>query len=362
MRPIKVLYCIDTLRPGGTETQLAGLVRRLDPTVVEAHVCTLTPDTPDTLPLDCPWLRLPYRGLGHPQTLWALRHLVRYLRQHEIDIIQTFFQDPTVLGGFAGRLAQVPVRLASFRDLGFWRTPKQNFLMRRAYPCFTGFLANSEGVRQCFSKTDGLDQNRITVIPNGIDTADFSYSEEDSDPLVVSLVGNLNRKVKRTDLFLTAAAKVHAAGYRARWQIIGDGCLRPELEQLASELGLAESVSWLGRVPRVADVLGQTSIGVNCSDSEGFSNAVLEYMLCGCAVVATDVGGNREAVEQGKSGILVPPKDAEALARGIIDLMANEPQRKRLTQAARDTARRRFDWSRCVDAHQAYYIQVLKRS
>jgi glycosyltransferase involved in cell wall biosynthesis len=359
LAPRGVLYCIDSLVRGGTELQLAGLIRRLDRSRFRPHLCTLRPGDPALLPEDCPHLALEVPALLRPGTLGALRRTIRTLRREGIAVVQTFFQDATAFGAAAARLAGVPVRLASFRDLGFWRTPRLEFQMRRAYPLLTGFLANSEAVKEHFCRRDGLDPARVAVIPNGVEVARYEYVEHDGEPPAVGIVGNLNRRVKRTDLFLAAAGRLAAAHPGVSWHVVGDGSLRERCEAQARELGIAERVVFAGRCGDVPGYLGRLGVGVNCSDSEGFSNAVLEYMLRGCAVVATDVGGNREAVRHGETGLLVPPGDAGALAAAVERLLTEPGLRRRLARRAREEAVRRFAWERCVAAHEAHYLSAL---
>jgi glycosyltransferase involved in cell wall biosynthesis len=360
--PIGILYCIDSLQRGGTELQLAELIRRLDRARFQPHLCTLRPSAADLLPGDCPHLALDVRALLRPNALGALLRLRAYLRRQNIQVVQTFFQDATLFAALGAWLAGVPVRLGSLRDLGFWRTRKLEFQLQRAYPLLSGFLANSEAVKQHFCKVDGLDPARVTVIPNGIDVERYPFVEHGEEPPEVGIVGNLNRAVKRTDLFLEAAARVASDHPEVTWHVVGDGLLKLRCEEQARCLGIAERVVFAGRIADVPGYLGRLAVGVNCSDSEGFSNAVLEYMLRGCAVVATDVGGNREAVQDGVTGLLVPAGDAEALAAALAGLLADRERRLELARRARAEAVQRYRWERCVAAHQEYYAAALARS
>jgi glycosyltransferase involved in cell wall biosynthesis len=274
-------------------------------------------------------------------------------------VVQTFFQDSTVLGMAAARLACVPVRLVAFRDLGFWRNPRQEFLMRRAYPLATGFLANSQAVKDRVCTRDRLDPSRVRVIHNGIDSSRFRFVEHPEDEVAIGIVGNLNRRVKRADLFLRAAARVAARYPGVTWHLIGDGELRPQYEALAAELGIAGHTVFTGRLADVPTYLQRLAIGVICSDSEGFSNAILEYMLSGCAVVATAVGGNLEAVHDGKTGLLVPPGDEVALANALSHLVEERAVRLRIARNARAMVEREFGWARCLADHEEYYLSSL---
>jgi len=357
-RPRKVLFCIDALVRGGTELQLTGLIDRLDRRYFTPCLLTLRPSPPELTPADCEHLAWDVPRLVSPGGLAALNRLVRWLKQEEVSVVQTFFQDSTIFGGTAARLAGVPVRLACFRDLGFWRTRRQTFLLHRVYPHMTGFLCNAEVVKRNFVQNDGLDPADIRVIYNGLDVPTLPWVEHDGPTLHVGIVGNLSRRVKRTDLFIQAAAAVTArsAAEEVVWHIIGDGPFRPEYEAMARDAGIAENVVFAGRIEDVAGYLERMQVGVLCSDSEGFSNALLEYMLKGCACVATDVGGNSEAIEHERTGLLVPPDDVAALAAALERLITDLPLRQRLTASARRFAETQFNWDKCVREHEAVYL------
>lgn len=363
MTPTKILYCIESIDRGGTETQLVELVNRLDRERFLPHLCTLRPSGAYLGTADCPVLELGIGRLAGPGGWRAVRRLGRYIGDRGIEIVQSFFQDPTLLAMPAARMGGAPVRLVSFRDLGFWRTPLQEFLMRRAYPLATGFLANSEAVKHEVCRRDRLDPSRVKVVHNGVDKEPYPFTEHLENEIAIGIVGNLNRNVKRTDLFLRAAARVAPRHPDVRWHVVGDGNLRPALEALAAELGIADRVVFAGRIADVPAYLGKLAVGVICSDSEGLSNALLEYMLCGCAVIATAVGGNLEVVRDGQTGLLVPPGNETALAGAMSRLIEEKTTRLMLTLKARTLVEQGFSWDRCVTAHQEYYrgqLMVLR--
>lgn len=359
--PVRILYCIDSIDRGGTETQLVGLVNRLDKERFLPHLCTLRPSAPLLGEAEAPHVEIGGGRLVGPSGYRRVRRLAAWMREQRIDVVQTFFQDATVLGMAAARLAGVPVRLISFRDLGFWRTPAQEFLMRRAYPLATGFLANAQAVKDVACRLDRLDPARVTVIPNGVEVADYRFTEHLESPVQVGIVGNLNRRVKRQDLFLRAAARVARDHPDIVWHLVGDGELRPEYEAMAEQLGLADRTVFPGRIVDVSGYLDKLAVGVLCSDSEGFSNALLEYMLRGTAVVATAVGGNLDVVRDGETGLLVPPGNEIALASAIRRLAEERNTRLKLAQRARALVEDRYDWAACVEAHQEHYVHALRR-
>lgn len=360
--PRRILFCIDSLVRGGTELQLIGLVDRLDRRRYRPFLLTLRPTPAELIPADCVHLNWSVPRLLAPAGMLALLRLVRLLRREKIDIVQTFFQDSTIFGGLAARLAGVPVRLACFRDLGFWRTRLQALLLHRVYPLMTGFLCNSGVIRENFVAHDGLDAADFTVIPNGIDAGALPWVEHTGPTLHVGLVGNLTRQVKRADLFVQAAGKVSSEFPEVTWHLVGDGQLRPELEEMARQVGLDGRIVFAGRIDDVAGYLEKLQVGVLCSDSEGFSNALLEYMFKGCAVVATNVGGNAEAVADGRTGLLVPPGDADALAAALRTLVTDTESRQRLARQARDHVASTFSWENCLSGHQAVYDRALAKA
>ncbi len=356
--PVKILFCIDALVRGGTELQLIGLIDRLDRSRFSPHLLTIRPSPSDLNPENCPHLAWNVPRLISPAGVSDAVRLAHFLRREKFQVVQTFFQDSTAFGAVAARMAGVPIRLACFRDLGFWRTRSQTLLLQRIYPMMTGFLSNAEVVKRNFVQHDNLSPDDIKVIYNGIETAALPWVEHTGPTLHVGIVGNLTRKVKRTDLFIKAAAMVSRmpGGDNVIWHIVGDGEYRAEYEEMAKSEGIARNMVFAGRISDVAGYLEKLQVGVLCSDSEGFSNALLEYMLKGCACVATAVGGNSEAIDHLQTGLLVPPDDVTALADAIGQLVSDVTLRQELASRARRFAEAEFNWEKCVAEHESVYL------
>jgi glycosyltransferase involved in cell wall biosynthesis len=134
--------------------------------------------------------------------------------------------------------------------------------------------------------------------------------------------------------------------------------MRPALEREASRLGIEPYVRFLGQVRDVAPYLAAADVFVLSSDAEGFSNALLEAMASSLACVATDVGGNAEALAEG-AGVVVPPRDESALAAALTALLADESRRKALGEAARRRAVETFGLERMVAETEAWYREIL---
>ena len=359
MTRISVLYCIDAMVHGGTEKQLAALIRGLDRGRFDPALCVLKPSTMDLSDLNCPVLELGFRSFRSFAAIGCVRRLRRFIRDRRVDLVQTFFQDATLLGCAASLRTSVRARVATFRDMGFWRTPGKVAQLRLAYPAFHGFNANCGAVAKQFHDLDGIPADRFEVIPNGVAAIPPALARSSPVRPVIGIVANMDRSVKRVDLFLDAAQIVARAESGAQFVIIGEGHLRPALIEQAARLGIGDRVRFVGGVTSVIDHVRRFDIGVVCSDSEGLSNAILEYMAAGVATVARDVGGNAELVADGQTGRLVRSDRPDALARAIVGLLRDDRRRQRMAAQARQVAERTFSMPAYIRRHERYYERLL---
>lgn len=362
---INILYLIMLLGDGGTEKQLVRLIHGLDTNRFAPHVCTLLPSEAHFDELDIPKLELRFTSFVRFSIVRNLLQLARFIREHDIHIVQTFFQDPCLLAALLKPFHHRVRLVGSLRDMGFWRNRRENMKMRLAYPAYTGFVANSEAVKAHFVQADGLDPQRIEVIHNGIDRADLPpvlpWGERQAPPLV-GIVANLNRRVKRVGDFLAMAAVVHARRPDVRFAVLGDGWLREQLEAQARAAGLQDVVEFKGMVTEPLPLVRHFRVGVITSESEGLCNAIIEYMACGVPVVATGAGGNPELVEEGVNGFLVPVGAVEAMAEKVLTILDASDLAGRLAQNAAARAAADFSLERMVEKFQAYYQRIFTGS
>jgi L-malate glycosyltransferase len=211
-------------------------------------------------------------------------------------------------------------------------------------------------------------ESEVEVIPNFVDTVRFNpglrsptaraaYAEPD-EPLL-GHVSNF-REVKRIPDVIRTFCKIRRK-FPARLLLIGEG---PELERarnLCEELGIEESVRFLGLLRDLAPVLAQVDIFLLPSEYESFGLAALEAMSCGVPVIATRVGGLPEVVEDGVSGVLCEVGDIGCMARRAGELLADSERRGRMGEAARRRALEAFPRDRIVDRYERYYREVLRR-
>jgi L-malate glycosyltransferase len=380
--PIRVLFLIDSIwGAGGAEVSLLRLVQQLPPEGYQCHVVTFHSDElADSFiaRFPCPVEVWQMSSLHHPTTLGLLRRLRRLVRAQRFHIVHTFFPASDLLFGPIAKLSGARVLISSRRDLGIVRKRWHGGAYRLLHRLYDQVHAVSESVRRYAIDSDGLDPERVLTIHNGVD-AKMSPQPAESEVLrrelgctsghpIVTMVANV-RHVKGIDVFLEAAALVKQSFPDAMFLIAGvfgtnaeHVAYKNEVLQLRMTLNLKEQVRFLGPFTRVSALLGMSDVFVLPSRSEGFSNALLEAMVCGVPPVATRVGGNSEVVEDCVNGFLVPPGDPGAIARRVVTLIGDADLRHRLGAAARARVLGQFTIAAMADRVMAAYDSLLSHA
>lgn len=299
-----------------------------------------------------------------------VRWLARRLRSDRISVVHSHDFYTNVFGMAAARLARVPARVASKRDIAGFRTPAQNFVERCSFRLARRVVVNSEAVR-AFLVGSGVPARKIVTLYNGLDPArvepPVNFNEEEvraslglpPERPLVTIVANLQHEVKDHRTFLRAARRVKESVTDAAFVLAGEGDLTEALHAYAAELGLAGDVFFTGRCTRVAELLAVSDVCVLSSKAEGFSNSILEYMAASRPVVVTDVGGAREAVVEGETGFVVPPGDDEASAERVT-LLLSDPERARLMgERGRRRVEERFSCAAQLAGVEGLYDELL---
>jgi glycosyltransferase involved in cell wall biosynthesis len=238
---------------------------------------------------------------------------------------------------------------------------------RLAFRASRAIVVNSRDVRAYIARQYGAPGDRIRVVYNAIDTQRFvpgdgagtgangSGPQRALGPIVT--VGRLVRQ-KNHELFLRAAARLSQDVSEARFIVVGDGPLRPALQQQACNLGIAERVTFTGERPDVDRILHGASLFWLTSRWEGLPNVVLEAMASGVPAIVTDVGGTRELVRCGVDGFVVPSGEVDAFVRHSRELLREANRRREFGRAARARAEE-FSSARMVRALSDVYEEVL---
>lgn len=295
------------------------------------------------------------------------RRFARFVREHRIQIIQTHDFYTNVFGMFAAAAAGVGFRLAAKRET-VMRTRAQNFVERKAFRLAQVIVANSLRVKD-YLREEGVPAMKIEVVHNGIDLSRFIVEVPDRRDLlrslslphdagrVVTIVANLREKVKNYPMFIDAAARIAHTNDDVIFVSAGEGPLIDRMKDLARQSGLGDKMHFLGRCLRVPELLAISDVCVLTSVAEGFSNSILEYMAAGKPVVATDVGGAREAVVEDKTGFLVASGASAALADRVLVLL-NDAQRAR---GMGESGRKRVEAEFSADVRLAKTLALYDR-
>jgi glycosyltransferase involved in cell wall biosynthesis len=367
---------IDTITcdTAGTQKQLLETIRKFDTgRVVPYLVCLWSSAWMESNDLPCRCCVLGYKGFLKANLGSVVASLADFIDRHDCDIVQTFFEDALFIGLLGKmRSRRKPKLLGSRRDMGLGGDrPWYHALYAVAKPFvnigFNGILANSEAVRDYVSRTEFVPKSRIAVIRNGID---MPVGDRGRPALINHRPGQVAfciaaslTPIKRHDVFFRACRVVGEQVGMDRFCVycLGDGPLHAELKELLDRLALGDVVTLAGVCQDVSAVLAHCDAGVLCSDREGLSNAILEYMAAGLPVIATDVGGNRELVDQ-TNGFVVPRGDPARLAEAMVRLIRDGALRSSLAAASRRRVATQYSWDRTLKQTLAFYEHLVSDS
>jgi glycosyltransferase involved in cell wall biosynthesis len=307
------------------------------------------------------------------KALWKLYSLMRKERPH---IVHTHTAKAGFLGRLAARMAGVPVVVHTFHGhvLHGYYGPAKNELLRRveqslAWLC-DRLVTVSEQVKNDLVGYGIAKAEKISVVPLGFDLDPFLNSQDQQGEFrremglsdehkLVGIVGRIF-PIKNHALFLQSAARIAAQEPAARFVVVGDGVLRPTLENQARQLGIADRVlftGWRTDLPRICVDL---NVLVVSSDNEGTPVSAIEAMAAGCPVVATRVGGLPDLIEDHKTGRLVPPRDADALACAVGGLLQSPHTAGELGRNGQEFVRQRFTVRRLLGDMDHLYTELLE--
>jgi L-malate glycosyltransferase len=374
MKP-NVLFIIDSFEQGGSERQAMQLLTQLHASGrCRVHLACL--QNRGSLRVEADQL-----GIGeiHEYALNSfhdlnfarqLRRLIRFIKEKEIEVVHTHCFYTNIFGMTGSFLAGVRARVTSKGETDGFRTSLQKRAERAAFRLSHRVIANCLVVQNQLIR-EGVNPAKIIQHYNGLDLERLKVRAElrreevlaefglPSDRRYISIVANLRNPVKDHPMFLRAAAGVRAAIPEAGFAIAGEGELTGSLRELAGQLGIEDDVFFLGRCDRVADLLFASEIGVLSSKAEGFANAILEYMAAGLPVVATDVGGAREAISESETGYTVASGADQKMAERIIKLLNDPKGAREMGERGRSFVAERFSCDRHLQNTLELYDELL---
>jgi glycosyltransferase involved in cell wall biosynthesis len=372
-RPARIVFWAGSFERAGTQRFLVELLARLDRTRFEPAVFS-TSARGELLPrLEALGVPVHEFGTGRhalsPRTVAGLGRAALFLRRGNVDVLSCLLGITTLFGPFVGRLAGVPVVVNNQRNLSYWmrgraREAVYGFVSRRIVDAV---LVNSEAAER--ELTDRFRVPRAKIVQTGVGVDVEAYAgtprnEAIADELgvrgrrVVGIVAKLS-SVKGHEHFLAAAAEISRSFDDVRFLVVGDGPRRAELEGMAALLAISDRVRFVGVRDDVPTLLRLMDVFVLSSVSEGSPNAVMEAMAAGVPVVASDVGGLREIVADGVSGLLVPAGDSVSLAKAVLGLLTDPARASAMGAAGQSRAREKYDVGRVVANVEAVLSKLL---
>jgi glycosyltransferase involved in cell wall biosynthesis len=375
---VRVLYLIDGLGVGGTEKSLADIVVRLRAT--KPVVCRLFDRTAlepelhaagvDTVNLDVD------RRWAFPRAARALR---KVMQRRGIDLVHSMLFSSNVLARLVGASLATPVvntivsesySPARLRTMSRGRRFKHRFVRdidRRTSGYAARFIANSESVKRSACQALGLSTSLVDVIPRGRDPSLFRVPRDvgrkllrdvtgwATDARVVINVGRLVTGKGHGSLF-DAFAILSRQDPRARLLLVGDGPERANIETLARSTGLGSSIFFAGTSNRVPELLAASDVFAFPSEYEGMPGAVIEAMMAGVPVVASDIDVHHELIDDGETGFIADVRDAGSFARTLADAFSDAG--KRMAAVGRAVAIDRFSIDSVVRRHEETYAML----
>jgi len=312
----------------------------------------------------CPIYLLPLRRTYDFSAFRAALEFRRFLADQQIRIVQTFFESSDIWAGLVTKTMPDIALIWSRRDLGILRGRKHRIAYCLMANAPNAVFAVSDQVRRHCIEVDGIPDARVYTVHNGLDLENWSGEvrhTRNTDQVLIVTVGNI-RRVKGHDVLVRAAQIVTARFPGAVFSVAGDvleSDYSSELTNLIEELGLADKFRFEGGVANLRKFLSGADVFVLPSRSEGFSNAIIEAMAASLPIVATDVGGNAEAVKDGVTGLLVAPEDHTALADAICLLIANSPLAISMGEAGKKYVGEKFTTDAMMRQMVAVYGRLI---
>jgi glycosyltransferase involved in cell wall biosynthesis len=346
---------------------VSAILRHTDAARFEVFIGTLTP--PPENAGDIPGLRLhviPARGRrAYPAAIVAL---ARWLKARRIDVVQTHLYDANVVGLLAARLARTPVTIATGHHSHEFAVRPRGLAYWVDALCVSRLAGHaivpSRFMRDTVAALYGMPAERIAVVTHGLDARRLATSPGARDRIRRELglegrvvLGGIGRLfwIKQYANLLRSFAAATTARPETTLLLIGDGPQREALQALARQLGVEERVMFLGLRGDVMEVLAAMDLFVHPALTESFGLVIVEAMAAAKPVLSTAVGIAPDVIADGETGMLVPPRDPDALTRGLDAMLAARGRWDAMGRRAQEVARE-FTAPRMVAAYEALYL------
>jgi len=377
-QPVKLTYLIGSLARGGAEGQLLQLLAKLDPARWETSLVVFDGLYKERVPeMVSQVLSLGISSGGCSRSYFkgwraaqAIRRLIGHLRCIRPNILHAFLPAACILAAPAAKLARVPVLIGSRRSLvDSYRTGGVVGRVDRLATRMCDFvLGNSAAVTGELIRTDGVPAERALTIHNGVDIAKFKAGDRSlravygwsEEHVVFGIVANFLAYKRHTD-FVRAAVRIAAYVPHARFLMAGeDRGMLPAVRREIAQAGLETRFVIIPGTPEPQQLYPAMDAYICTSETEGFSNVLLEAAASRLPLIATRVGGNVETVFPRENGFLVPVGRPQDVAEAALTLVGDPILRRRMGERSRELVKQRFSLETMVRQHEQLYERALE--
>jgi glycosyltransferase involved in cell wall biosynthesis len=361
---MKILYVIPRLADAGTEKHLCMLAQGMQQEGIDVTVCCLFESNYD-VPYGFTFVCLSRKNIYDVRILVDLYLLM--VRSH-FDVVHAYLFGFNYLAVVPAKIAGVKLIVTSRRELASWKKFHHRLLENIANIFTDKVIACSEAAKKFALETEKYVKGKITVIYNGVDTRKF-YPREKSKKImnefflteadiIFGMVANFSA-VKNHLLFLKSLAllKKHYACFKCL--LIGEGYLRERIVQMISNLNLSREVFLTGNRSDLPELLSVMNFLILTSSSEGLPNALLEAMACRIPVVASNVGGIPEVIQNRQTGLLLSSLDSKVIVDSIMELVSDKSLSEHVGANGFQLVSQRFCLEKMTQAYKKVYEDAL---
>ena len=369
---IKIVYMSNSLGPGGAQMMLYRLLARIDREKFQPVVISLL-KTEKSLQekIEALEIKVYVQNFKSSFDFLAYLNLYRLLKELSPNILQTQLFAADILGRIMGRLLKIPVIITSIRNVYYGSSVRYLvFKLTENFASRTVFVSKAAAER--FIKMKILPEAKAKVIYNGLDP-DLFYSGFNEvakskkkalglpeEGFLLLSVGRLTRQKGYHSLF-RALDLMRKTNDNFFLILAGSGPLKHELQAEVEELGLTGKVKFLGYSDNVPALMAAADALVLSSSWEGLPGVVMEAMASELPVVATDVGGTSELVDDGKTGYLVEPANPGDMKEALDKLISlSEEERRTMGKAGREKVKKQFHVEKMTRDYEQLYYETLK--
>jgi sugar transferase (PEP-CTERM/EpsH1 system associated) len=371
-RKIRVVHIIYSLRMGGAERVIVNYAKFYDKEKYELSVCALTEGGPYEDDLKEAGVRYIILNKKIGFDILTILKLIRLLKREQITIVHFHDLSSCLWGTIPALLSGVKVIIRTVHTI---KTDDKNMIskLKSFFLFFMYFFHNkiiavSKEVKRSHTRYNNYFKNKYVRIYNGIDTYLFQVNKANNayyntfnlkdKSILIGIIGRLVPP-KAHEVFLEAIKLVLEYRNNAAGLVVGDGPRIDELIEMTKKLGIDKSVFFTGNRSDIPHILNLIDIFVLSSDREGLPMTILEAMACGKPVVGTDIGGNREAVIDGETGYIVPPRHPLLMSEAIIKLIESPELRKKMGEKGRERFLKNFTAEKMVQNTENIYEKCL---